>query len=262
MKLYRIITAKFGVMLLISLGATMANAAAPTSPVTLTLERVGTSSFASAPAGTDFTTQADEIDAATNGDDADSGGGDDKGSGVNRTLPGTVTGHGKPVKPNARPKSNPSLGTHFQGLNLFNQRFANGGNQFSVEPPDQGLCVGNGFVLESANDVLRVYHTDGTPATGVVDLNTFYGYPAAINRSASPLTFGPSITDPSCLYDQVIGRFVHVVLTLDRVYPIPLRQKSFGYRRQRHRRSDRQLDFVHASRAEQWHRGHAESPLQ
>ena len=127
MKLYRIIAAEFAVMLLAGVGAATANAAAPASPVTLTLERVGTSSFVSAPAGTDFTTQADEIDAATNGDDADSGGGDDKGTGVNRTLPGTVTGHGKPVKPNARPKSNPSLGTHFQGLNLFNQRFANGG---------------------------------------------------------------------------------------------------------------------------------------
>jgi hypothetical protein len=181
---------------------------------------VGTSSFASAPQGTDFTTQPDEIDAATNGDDADSagGGGDDFGS-VNRTLPGAVTGHGKPVKPDARPKSNPQLGTHFEALNLFNQRFANGGNQFTVEPPDQGLCVGNGFVLETVNTVLRVYHTDGSPATGVVDLNTFYGYPAAINRSNGKR--GPSITDPSCIYDQAIGRFIHVALTLDHVGTTP-----------------------------------------
>src|SRR5262245_42718234 len=33
----------------------------------------------------------------------------------------------------------------FDGLNHRNQRLANGGNQFSLEPPDQGLCVGNGF---------------------------------------------------------------------------------------------------------------------
>src|SRR5262249_22558196 len=78
-----------------------------------------------------------------------------------------------------------------------------------------GLCVGNGFVLETVNDVLRVYRTDGTPATGVVDLNTFYGYIAAINRTTGAR--GPSITDPSCIYDQVIGRFIHVVLTLDHV---------------------------------------------
>jgi len=43
------------------------------------------------------------------------------------------------------------------------QRLANGGNQFSVEPPDQGMCVGNGFVMESNNDVLQVYSTTGTP---------------------------------------------------------------------------------------------------
>jgi hypothetical protein len=220
MKLDRIVASGFTLVLFVALHAITANAAAPAGPVQLTLERVGTSSFASAPAGTDFTTQADEMDAATNGDDADSGAGGDDSSGVNRTPSGAVTGHGKPVKPNARPKSNPLLGTHFQGLNLFNQRFANGGNQFSVEPPDQGLCVGNGFVLETVNDVLRVYHTDGTPATGVVDLNTFYGYPAAINRSVSPTRFGPSITDPSCIYDQAIGRFVHVVLTLDRANPL------------------------------------------
>src|SRR5262249_50677931 len=28
---------------------------------------------------------------------------------------------------------------------------------------------------------------------------------------------GPSITDPSCIFDQAIGRFINVVLTLDRV---------------------------------------------
>jgi hypothetical protein len=38
----------------------------------------------------------------------------------------------------------------------------------------------------------------GNPLIGVVDLNTFYGYSAAVNRTASPVTYGPSITDPSC----------------------------------------------------------------
>ena len=183
---------------------------------TIQLTRVGSGSLNAGPTATNTATQPDEIDAALNGDaDADNGGGDGEDSGVNRTLPGAKTGHGKPVSPNAGPKSNPTLGTHFQGLNLFDQRFANNGNQFSVEPPDQGLCAGNGFVLETVNDVLRVYHTDGSPATGVVDLNTFYGYPAAINRTTGAR--GPTITDPSCLYDQAIGRFVHVVLTLDHV---------------------------------------------
>ncbi len=195
----------------------LAGSASATGPVTLTLQRVGTSSFPSVSVGTDTTTKADEIDAALNGD-TDSGSGTNDEAGVNRTLPGAKTGKGKPISSNKKPKSNPVLNLTLEGLNFFNQRFANGGNQFSVEPPDQGLCVGNGYVLETVNDVLRVYHTNGTPATGVVDLNTFYGYPAAIVRSGPHAgERGPSITDPSCIYDQVIGRFVHVALTLDHV---------------------------------------------
>jgi hypothetical protein len=113
------------------------------------------------------------------------------------------------------------LDEHFQGLNFHDQRFANGGNQFSVEPPDQGLCAGNGFVLETVNDVLQVYDAAGNPLLNgghAVDLNTFYGYPPAIVRTgANAGQRGPSVTDPSCIYDQGIGRFVHVVLTLDHV---------------------------------------------
>ena len=109
--------------------------------------------------------------------------------------------------------SNPELGVSFTGLTSRDQRLANGGNQFSVEPPDQALCVANGRVLESVNTVIRVRDTAGGNVTGVVDLNTFYGYPAQFQRPAGP--FGPFITDPVCLYVPEINRFVHVVLTLD-----------------------------------------------
>src|SRR5947208_1815268 len=57
--------------------------------------------------------------------------------------------------------SSSQLVTSFNGLNFRQQRLANNGNQFSVEPPDQGLCAGNGFVMESVNDVLNVYDTHG-----------------------------------------------------------------------------------------------------
>lgn len=189
--------------------------AATSSGQTIPLVRIGSASFASAPTATNTSTQPDEIDAFLNGDDADNGSGDDADGGVNRTLPGAKQGNGKPVSPNANPKSNPVLGTNFDGLDFFNQRFANGGNQFSIEPPDQGMCAGNGFVLESVNDVLQVYHMDGTPATGVIDLNTFYGYIDAINRTTGAR--GPSITDPVCLFDQTINRFIQVVSTSDHV---------------------------------------------
>ena len=57
-----------------------------------------------------------------------------------------------------------TLGVSFHGLDHFDQRTANGGNQFSVEPPDQGLCVGNGFVMETVNDVIQVFDTVRQPA--------------------------------------------------------------------------------------------------
>lgn len=187
-------------------------------PVTLTLQRIGTSSFAAAPMATEITAGFDEIDSAVNGGDTD-GGGDTGRIQINRSLPGTKPGRGTSVS--SKPKSKPALGTSFEGLNFHDQRFANGGNQFSVEPPDQALCVGNGFVLESVNDVLQVYDSSGTALLNggqAVDLNTFYGYAPAIVRSGPNANKrGPSITDPVCVYDQAIGRFVHVVLTLDHV---------------------------------------------
>ena len=99
---------------------------------------------------------------------------------VNRSMSAGKTGEGREVEVK-EPKS-PELEISFDGINHRQQRLANGGNQFSLEPPDQGLCAGNGFVMESVNDALRVYDTKGNPLIGVVDLNTFYGYPAAFQR--------------------------------------------------------------------------------
>ena len=204
-----------GVLGTISLEATQSQQ----GPVTLTLQRIGKSSFASAPMATDVSGAPDEIDATMNAGDADGNNGNEFGIGINRSLPGTTTGKGKPV--DSKPKSKPVLDTHFQGLNFHDQRFANGGNQFSVEPPDQGLCAGNGFVLETVNDVLQVYDSAGNALLNggqAVDLNTFYGYPPAIVRSGPNAgQRGPSITDPSCIYDQAIGRFIHIALILDHV---------------------------------------------
>lgn len=115
--------------------------------------------------------------------------------------------------PNVPSSAVSSAATGFDGLTFFDQRFANGGNQFSVEPPDQGLCVGSGFVVEAVNTVMRVYDTSGTALSGVQDLNTFYNYPAEFDRSTGIV--GPSLTDPVCYFDPEYKRFVLVVLTLD-----------------------------------------------
>jgi len=131
---------------------------------------------------------------------------------VNRSIART-RGNGESIAGEDRQGPGPQLLGGFDGLSLRDQRLANGGNQFSVEPPDQALCVGNGYVLESVNDVIRVFDRKGTPLGGVVALNSFYGYAPAINRSTR--VYGPSITDPTCYYDPQVNRFFHVVLTID-----------------------------------------------
>jgi hypothetical protein len=52
-----------------------------------------------------------------------------------------------------------------------------------------------------------------------VDLNSFYGYPPAINRATG--VRGQFVTDPSCIYDAQTQRFFLVSLTLDSQVPGP-----------------------------------------
>jgi hypothetical protein len=133
---------------------------------------------------------------------------------VDRSLSSASSVGAAPVVSGAPIGLAATVGTSFDGLRHRDQRLANGGNQFSIEPPDQGLCVGNGFVMETVNDVLNVYTTSGSdPVLGVTDLNTFYGYPAQFNRTT--LQQGPFVTDPNCLYDAAVNRWFHTALTLD-----------------------------------------------
>jgi hypothetical protein len=118
-----------------------------------------------------------------------------------------------PVSAEGIVRNGPQLLKSFDGLNHRDQRTANGGNQFSAEPPDQALCVGGGHIVEAVNDALRVYNADGTGRTGVVDLNTFFGYAPSINRTTR--VFGPFVTDPVCLFDPTTKSFFLVVLTLE-----------------------------------------------
>jgi hypothetical protein len=155
-------------------------------------------------------------------------------------FPGVITGRrlskgsaeGASVKSGVQDPASATFEFGFDGLNHYQQRYSRGGNQFSVEPPDQGMCVGNGFVLEVVNDVLNVYNTSGqsvlpdNTATNIVsglprnvnhaiDLNSFLGYAPAINRSTG--LRGPFVTDPSCIYDGATQRFFVIALTLETV---------------------------------------------
>lgn len=97
--------------------------------------------------------------------------------------------------------STPNQLKAWEGLNEYDNGVYAG---FSLEPPDQGLCAGNGHVLELINDVVQVYSASGTPEHAPVYLNDFFQEPAY-----------QFTTDPSCVYDAGINRFFATQLTLE-----------------------------------------------
>jgi hypothetical protein len=206
--------AALGALVAITIAATPAGASRAASAIQVPL--AGTS----APQTGDFTPSGDGAN------QEEFSGGDDE---VDKSL-SNGTGPAPTVPNGHKAKSSPQFVSGFEGLNHYQQRYSRGGNQFSVEPPDQGLCVGNGYELEAVNDVLNVFNASGqsvlpdNTATNIVsgfprdvnhavDLNSFYGYAPAVNRTTG--IRAQFVTDPSCLYDAATQRFFVVVLTLE-----------------------------------------------
>jgi len=118
-------------------GAATVFAATASAGTGLTIISRGISSFQASPQGTPTGAQSDEI-SGLDESDADAAAGDDEGGVVNRTIPSAHVSTGGPsVIGGKKAKSNPEVQTGWDGLDFFDQRFANNGNQFSVEPPDQ-----------------------------------------------------------------------------------------------------------------------------
>jgi len=112
----------------------------------------------------------------------------------------------------------------FNGLTHLDQRNARNGNQFSVEPPDQALAVGNGFVLEAINTALNVYDTNGIQKLArPLALTEFFGLPASINRTTGK--FGVFAGDVVSLFDPETSRwFVLAFADLNKSDGTPLAQ--------------------------------------
>jgi hypothetical protein len=126
--------------------------------------------------------------------------------------------HGKPVSTPA-PAGQAVTGSTafgFDALSHRDQRLADNGNQFSIEPPDQALCVGGGYVLEGVNLAFRVYTTAGAPVTNPVSYNQFFTNDHSINRTVAPIgTAGWFLSDPKCYYDSDTGRFFMTILGIN-----------------------------------------------
>ncbi len=97
-----------------------------------------------------------------------------------------------------------------KGLNAHDLAVTHG---FVVEPPDQGLCAGNGFVVEMVNLNLQVFNANLHAVSGPMVLETFFG---------QGLAFSPSLTndftiqgDPRCYWDANTQRWYLSQIVLD-----------------------------------------------
>jgi hypothetical protein len=108
-----------------------------------------------------------------------------------------------PPLASASPLSGPpvSLLANFNGVSSRDSAVTNFGLEF--EPPDQGLCVGNGFVVEMVNSAYTVYDTSGKVIAGPFNVN------GPFNEGLTEFT-----SDPRCYFDPATHTWFAVILTL------------------------------------------------
>jgi hypothetical protein len=93
----------------------------------------------------------------------------------------------------------PSLLANFNGTSSRDSEVTNFGQEF--EPPDQGLCAGNGFVVEMVNSAYTVYKPNGTVVTGPFNVN------GPFDEGLTEFT-----SDPLCHYDAATNTWFAVIL--------------------------------------------------
>jgi hypothetical protein len=101
----------------------------------------------------------------------------------------------------------------FNGLDAVDQEFD---NRFDLEPPDQGVCAGNGLIIEHVNLVLAVYTQSGSRVAGPAPSNFFFGVP------------GDFLSDPRCYFDPGTSRWFMTIADSASVDIIPGRSFVLG----------------------------------
>src|SRR5689334_8102421 len=91
---------------------------------------------------------------------------------------------------------------NFNGTSSRDSEFTNYGLEF--EPPDQGLCAANGFVLEPVNSAYRIFRTNGKSIRGPFNINDLY------NVGGKEFT-----SDPRCWYDPATTTWFSVIVFLN-----------------------------------------------
>ncbi|HEY7417697.1 MAG TPA: hypothetical protein VH593_21120 [Ktedonobacteraceae bacterium] len=88
---------------------------------------------------------------------------------------------------------------NFNGVSSLDSENTNFGAEF--EPPDQGLCVGNGFVIDAVNSAFTISRPNGQPILGPLNINVLF---------AEGLTQFTS--DPRCYFDKSTHTWVAIIL--------------------------------------------------
>jgi hypothetical protein len=96
----------------------------------------------------------------------------------------------------------PSLLANFNGVSSRDSAVTNFGQEF--EPPDQGLCVGNGFVVEMVNSAYTVYRPDGSVVAGPFNVN------GPFDEGLREFT-----SDPRCQYDASTHTWFATILFIN-----------------------------------------------
>ena len=107
----------------------------------------------------------------------------------------------------------------FLSLTHLDQRIADSGNQFSTEPPDQGLaiggttqCAGGPCIFAAVNSAVGVYATSGQ-LLATASMNQFFGLPSSFTRPNGP--YGPFLADPRVYFDTQTNRWFVSILQID-----------------------------------------------
>jgi hypothetical protein len=92
--------------------------------------------------------------------------------------------------------------SNFNGVSSRNSAITNFGAEF--EPPDQGLCVGNGFVVEPVNSAYTIYHSDGSVVAGPFNVNRLFKE-----------GFKQFTSDPRCYFDKSTHTWFAIILFIN-----------------------------------------------
>src|SRR5579863_395875 len=95
-----------------------------------------------------------------------------------------------------------SLLAGFNGVSSRDSAKTNFGAEF--EPPDQGLCVGNGFVVEPVNSAFTIYRTNGKVVAGPFNVNKLF------NEGFKQFT-----SDPRCYFDVSTNTWFATILFIN-----------------------------------------------